>query len=282
MTSDKKTHLISGFSLVEIIITIAIFGLLSGVLMRFFVIAGTAENIAYDRQQTDAIGQTILETFKHSDNVTDFIDTINNGDFNVEVSSETGQIETLVANLTKNWAYTSVGSDNAYYELVITLTSPSESLVTPVTSFDFDLDIETATIVTLTAVEDPSRGLCYMIDDGDGYTEKQNIDINSNEPITLLLNLKGSGTGDVTVKNDLIAASDIIFYDSFKNNKLSVTLNRSEDNEFIVTQIGSSAGPISELSDASTTGVYTIRIAFNKLSTSENLDVLIGKKYGGM
>jgi len=280
LTSDKKTHLIQGFSLVELIITIAIFGLVSGALMRFFVIAGTAENIASDRQQTAAIGQTILENFKHSDNMTSFLNTINDGNF--DSHETTDSLETIKLSLTKEWAYTRFDNENAYYELVITVTYPSESLMTSAASYDFELDIETAATVTLTAVEDPSRGLCYMIDDGDGYTEKRNIDINSNDPISVLLNLKGTGTGDVIVKNDLISASDIIFYDSFKNNMINLTLNRSQDNESIVTQIGSGTIIMSALSDANTTGVYTIRIAFNKLSTSENLNVIIGKKYGGM
>jgi len=280
LTSDKRTHQIKGFSLVELIITIAIFGLISGVLMRFFVIAGTAENIANDRQQTASISQTILENFKHSDDMTSFINTINNG--SVDSYETTTSLETIKVSLTKAWEYTTLENDNAFYEMVITVTHPSENIRLPQTSFDLALDLDSAATVTLTAVEDPSRGLCYRVDNGDGETEMRNIDIHSTEPVTLLLNLKGAGTGEVIVKNDLIAATDVIFYDAYKNNVLNVTLNRSVDNAYLVSQIGSGIVTIAELEDAETKGVYTIKVAFNKKSTSENLGVFIGKKYGGM
>jgi prepilin-type N-terminal cleavage/methylation domain-containing protein len=266
-----------GFSLVELIVTIAIFGLLSGVLMKFFVISATGETIASEKNQALTIGSKMVEQFKYVGALDDYIDTINGGTWvtrDIEADSES-----LRAYFDSNWSYVETASE-ARYQMDITITYPT-SVTTGVgaVSGDFDVTFDISGTIQLT-VDD--AGTVYTLLASGLSNQTLTIPAEELTFLTLTLNLTGSGLGSVDIENKLSAASSSLAYDDVADDVLRVAVYRNADNESTISTVGNVNITDYGAYDTAASGVYTITVTMRDHKSGETIGVYTGSKYGGV
>ncbi|MBS7527882.1 type II secretion system protein [Fusibacter paucivorans] len=266
-----------GFSLVELIITIAILGLLSGILMKFFVISATGETIASEKNQALTIGNQMVEQFKYIGTLDDYFNTINNGTW---VTREiVTNAENLRAYFDSNWSYVATAGE-ARYQMDIAIAYPSQ-VTTGVGAVSGDFDVTFDTSGTIQLIVDDA-GTTYTLLASGLPNQTMAIPVEDVSTLTLTLNLTGSGLGSVNIQNDLSTAESSLAYDEIRDDILRVAVYRNADNESAIDTEGNVNLTDYGVYDSSASGVYTITVTMSDRKSGETIGVYTGSKYGGV
>jgi hypothetical protein len=261
---------------VELVITIAIFGLMAGVLMRFFVISGSAENFAYEVQSMERIGQSVIENFKHVDSVGALINTINGGTNIQHIEGETN--DTITAYFNDSWSYVAAGNEAARYKMTVVINDPGTSVGGVGSDVDgFEAEFNDAGTVDLYA---DATGTAYILSTNLA-SDTRAIDFNIDK-VTLYLKLVSDTAGTVIINNQLNTQSTIPNYNAFSDDSLTVVVMRVEGNSTNFDITGNVNMIETTLETEATSGVYTMTITFEDIKSSELLLTQTSKKYGGM
>jgi len=76
LQKEKKRKRNAGFTLVEVIISIAALGLICAVLLRLFVVAGDTNDKAANMQEAELLASSTIETLLGAEKLTDGLDAL--------------------------------------------------------------------------------------------------------------------------------------------------------------------------------------------------------------
>ncbi len=272
----------NGFSLVELIVALTIISIMTGILMRFFVISSVGEKIATELDYMSNIGQKTIEQFKSASTTDDFYNLLN--EFGYVTKPIDAPVMDYVSYFTNEWIETDGSSGNQRYQMVTTIYAPSDELEGFTGGYGDDAEVNISNFGVLKLEYDEAFQRYVLSTTG---SSPQYLTIAPEKEIIIVkLNLSGNSTNTDSIQfvNDLgNTSSSVPGYDQIHKDLLKVRIYRDVTNHSLVTASGNVVYVEETETATEKSGLYKIQVQFYDLNKdSALLGTFNGNKYGGV